>query len=125
MEPKVNPLVGVLRVLVTEISPTEVRGVAHSLQNFAVSGFSVWHFGQCVATSSPYLVGQILSRNGKECQTQSGEVCQFNFSFSRIASKKPSSILICKGDLHCDSSTGCETTKYRPSGEMSCMDQVS
>jgi hypothetical protein len=39
VEPKNNPLAGVSMVLVTEISPAEVKGVAHSLQNLAVSGF--------------------------------------------------------------------------------------
>jgi len=41
VEPVVNSSVGVSRVLVTGISFEEGRGVAHSPQNFCVSGLSV------------------------------------------------------------------------------------
>jgi hypothetical protein len=49
-------------VFVTQISLGEVILVPQSPQNFTVSGLSALHFGHFIATSSPYLVGKIISR---------------------------------------------------------------
>jgi hypothetical protein len=79
VEPKDNPLAGVSRVFVIEISPAVERGVAHSLQNLAESRFSVRHFGQLVATSSPLFGRQNIIKENVRCQIESIADCKIPF----------------------------------------------
>jgi hypothetical protein len=55
VDPVVSSSLGASIVSVAPLSPGSPKGVAHSPQNFWVSGFSVWHFGHLMAIYSPYI----------------------------------------------------------------------